>query len=573
MRQTTRKDSSEVRKMPINFGLLYGGLWLNLPKDEIPISGWTDGVNFITDDNFKLLPYKGRRLLVDLTKQNLSLGEDLTIYGMYEFTPLSTGVPALYVFIGDKLIRYTELEEWENVDLPQGYTIEPDYWSFCTMQKLVGDEEEYLVCVSPSNAVLLIDSSGNTSVPTYWESEIVLKPSFCFTHKGRLVIGGIINGENSLIFSNSLDPTKFTIGNPPSDADFQQIKIERPIKAALPKYGKIIVITDNSVYLLDNSSASPAEWSVDLMFSGIGGIQNCYRTLVDLGNDCLFISTNNELQSLVDTEKFGVLTSSSLSALQVRNRIQSLEWKSGQIFVYPEKRWLLILGKEASVGKNNRLLIYDYGKRGIFKEELQQYKRLISNIDYIAPFYEIKITGGTEKNINNRSCFCIAEKLYGRKLLSGGYYGHIFEEFISATEDFENTETGEVVSAVINAWLIGKYIKMPDDTDMRMISIYTEVDYDTDYGGTNAAGGVILNPDFERLAVVTTIPSLVPLGEDPAIWDEGRWDYCKWDIGLSSYIEIPLKGGRGNVVSPYIKVMDTACRIGNFRISIYTGRV
>lgn len=560
-------SKENVRHQRVSLGTLNGGLWLDMPPTDIPPNGWSDGYNWVVGTDYNLRPFLGRELLADLTDStttgapfHAALPTDLTIYGVAEHR----GTGHVFVFIGDQ-IAMTDGSGWEWITLPSGYTIDPDWWTF----SMVGEPEagvplgqSFLVCTSPSNAMLFINKSNVVlKIDTTDFYGVHLCPAWSCTYKGRLWIGGDPTYADSIFGSFSGAPTEWFPGEEASTGDPQELKIGLwdgdPVRAGISKWGHLFIIKARSVWTLNAADPNPDNWQVD-KFTAVGGTPNCRLTIQDIGPDVIYQSYSGNFCSLMDTEKSGLFDSTSITARQIRSWMNACNTDTGASIVDDANGWYLVALPATVDGQHVNYAIYDFAKRtpqtpGLWYR-VAPISKTIDDVVVVA---------------NARSCFGRSVTLSATNadvVVSGDYNGRLYYEFQQYTEDLCDDSSGDIFS-----WIVGPHMVKDDYTCMHVLAISAIMKLEAVPTTQTLRLGAIMNPDTTGLTLTNPVGTEADF-TGAAIFDVSTFDDCYFDTQLSVEAEAVVNG-RGECVATYISATNAPVVVSRLFMSYEEGRV
>lgn len=505
------------------------GLFLDLPEDEVPLAGWSDGYNYVVNSNYRVTPRLGRELLFDLDAELEDMPSDTRTYGIHELrSAIPAGADRLYIFIGNKIAVYNGAT-WAWVTLPSGYTITPGRWQFCQF----GDATtEYLVCCSEGNDMLYIDHMGVATCPDTTDFYAAnLQPKWCTVYQGRIWIGGDPLYPTS-IFSSYAGSASWTFGGTPSDADPLEMIIGwrdgEPINGIFAKHGILFIIKENSVWFVDATDAAQLNWFNRKIRSGIGGGVGCGYSVRDVGGDVLYMSRNGDLRTLYDTDRAGLYDSTSLSMGQIRTYLRGFWYDECDSVVDQRNGWYLLSAAPNTVDRNNLFTIFDFGKKT--EDGRGPWYR-------VAPmnFYDDVATATFTEN--SRACFGESWLLSADSssiVISGGYTGYIYKEFAQTEEDLDNGGTVKILS-----WITGSHIHQEDFTDSEMLEVYAFAHFGGAPVGSSLSIGAIIDPLQAKIKRLVDV-ALTGDYADVMYWGITNWGAGRWGVSADEPIVIPI---------------------------------
>ena len=548
--------NKEIQTQRIPLGGLNGGLWLDLPADEIPRNGWSDGFDFIVDESNRLAPRKGRQLMDDIDVEMTLTTTDLTVGGIAELD--TTGAAAiLYVFIGTEIVKYNG-SVWSSVSTT--YIDSASQWQF---QRAGTSTKEFLFCVALGNELIAVDEGGVLSKPNtaafYPTNQ--LKPR-CVTHyKGRLWIAGDPKYPSSVFASYAGAPQTWTTGA--TTADAQEVLVGQhdgdPVIAIVPKYGMLFVIKRNSIWYIDANDPDPINWLSKKHSGNIGMPKGSTLTAVDVGKDLIFCGHHGDVHNMRDTDASSGYGAKSISQGQIVSYLKNLVW-DGAIAIADDARGWYLLACSTIVGESNdAFVIFDYGKAG---EDGRGSWYRIKGIKIYDNVAEETVTR------NGRASFGYST-LYGsgeREILSGGYDARIYREFSQVDEDLD-----EGTSVMIYAWLHGPHIHTNDFCELHVIEMNAFAKYGGAQEDASLAVGVVVDPYETNQKKVVDI-NLQAAYADAMYWGRGLWGTAIWGSSADEQVNAPM-GLRGRVFAPYIVSLGTKATIFRLFAQIRAGRV
>jgi hypothetical protein len=521
--------SKESQIQTISLGTPNLGLFLDIPSDEVPLGGWSDGYGFVVNSNYRTTPVRGRERLFELSDELEDMPEDTQIYGLYELRS-ALGVDRLYVFIGNKIAVYNGAT-WAWVTLPDGYSFVPGRWQCC---QFGNSTTEYLVCCSEGNEMLYIDHTGTATCPdtsVFYETN--LAPKWCAVYQGRVWIGGDAAFPTS-IFASDAGGVTWTVNDPEETSDCQELIVGwrdgEPVNGIFSKHGILFLVKENSVWYLDGTEPDPINWSTRKIRSGIGGGTGCGYSIQDIGSGALYMAPNGDLRTLYDTDKAGLYDSVSLSAGQIRAYLRSFWYDECSSIVDHRNGWYLISAAPNSTGRNTLFAIFDFSKRT--ESGRGPWYR-------VAPMEYYDVVEETSFTENSRACFgesLVLSPDSSPVVISGGYNGAIYKEFAKTAEDLDNGET-----APIRAWFTGPHIHQEDFTEVEVREIKGFASFGSTPSGASLYVGAIIDPlenNLKRLLLV----DLVVDHSVTAYWGNGStWGSGKiWGAKASAPVDVPV---------------------------------
>lgn len=555
----------EIQKQQADLGVLGGGLFLDLAPDAIPVDGWSGGYNFIKSDTGLIKPRLGRSEWANLADEfdPLPLPADTFIYAIGENREgTAAGITStLLVFIGNQIARYSGTWAW--VLDPTGtfdIVVIPGKWVFRRMKGYIAAaEHQFLACANQEEELLFINESGTTFRPDTGTGALTvgyaygqLKPKWMEIYQGRMFIAGGNDEPGALWCSRSGDCYDWTYTTPdPDNSDAQMIRVgwsdEDEITGLYTYMNLLFIFMTNSIWYLDASGSNPqTDWELKQFTSRVGCLSG--HSIQDIGNDLLYISNDYKARTLRGTERFGDLDLGSVSTGRVDSLLAGKDYDWCDSVLVPNKGWYMLSLSSSSDLVSDVMLIYDYGDASGGEEGGP------------APWYRMepvwRYSAPNEYVANPRTCFCRSRAAGSGGLevtLCGGANGIIYTEFSqSSYEDLDTSETEPII-----AWLTGKHMVTPDNTDVVLEKVTTIIKYlqvPADGVASALSLGAILNPLTN--AVTKTINIDVTENLDIyAYWDLSVWDTAFWDAGVDVEAVAPIEE-RGSSFCLYISASE-----------------
>jgi len=562
-----------LARMDMRLGSLNGGLWCDMPRQDIPESGWTDGYDFIVNQGYEVAVRQGRKLINNLTEDE-DLAADFPvveqIHGMHHHRSCASN-DSLLAIIGNQIARYNGsvwawLYDSEDPPVIRSFAVEgrPVF-----SQMGDGTDEFSSVCIHGNQPLLVKTDGTNDWIDTSPGVTVTVEPRWSQTYIRRLWLAGDDATGTWIYCSDIADPAGWTAG---STADLcQAFNVgeddgQRIVGLAV-KFGYLFIFKERSIWYLDAYAAdAPEDWAIKCFNPAVGGCEGCGYTIQDVGTDVIFASHNGDFRTLRDTDKTGLFATTTLSSRRLHTHLSTFEYDASASILDRDKGWYLLAAKTPSDMRNSGYMIYDYGK------QTDSVEGGSPGLWYrIAPMMAWNEVGQVYDQLNARSCFC-ETNMFGAdwEVLSGGYEGCIFREFGQIDEAKETAEAA-LEDVPIFAWLTGKHITLPEGENFDLLSLQMLVLFDANPYGSYVQLGAMLDPDERNQTVVNAVRYEDSYGV-PLIWDEANWDEGFWDATTNVMAKSDIDAN-GHTFMPFIGAYGASLTIFKVSATLRPGRV
>lgn len=566
---TAPRETTGRTEVPL--GSLNGGLWCDLPPQDIPAQGWTDGYDFVVDELHRVKTRRGRFLLSNLTEDaNLTANfpSDERIYGMHQHRSSKTTDSFLAV-IGDQIARYNgSVWAW----LGGGSPITFDGVGIPTFTQIGDGTDEYtFVCVHGTKPLAVkqdgtyqwLSTSGGTGMV------IDVEPRWCANYINRVWFTGHDSYGTWLYCSEPGGPLGWDSGS--GAAGCQAFDIgwtdgDRIVGIAV-KFGLLFIFKEHSIWYLNAYAADdPGDWEIKCFNPAIGGTGGCGYTVQDIGTDILYMSSDGDFRTLKDTDKTGLFDTASLSSKQLKSFLSHYTFIDACSILDRSRGWYLLVAQDVGDSTHSMFVIYDYAKK-TGGEAGQGNPGLWYRV---ADMQEWNAVDAFEQ-VNARSCF-VETNMFGTQyeVLSGGYEGCLFREWGQIDEAKETAEASPV-NVKIRGWLVGKHIILDDYIEFDLYSISALVEFGSNPTGSYVQLGAVLDPDEANETRVNVVTYDDTFGV-PFIWNETNWDEGYWDATANCLADSAIDG-RARTFAVYASSYGSDVTLYKMFAALRSGRI
>jgi hypothetical protein len=271
---------------------------------------------------------------------------------------------------------------------------------------------------------------------------VPLYAKFGLVHLGRMWLFNVYAGSNTphLCVASayetptSYDTTKrakdssFTTGN---EAFYMTTPDLLPVNGVQLFFGTLVISTENGrLWKLSGTSSTTFEWVPFYANSCAGGSGINVESMVNTGNDILYMKNNGVVEALSSTQKYGDVTADDISKW-IRNQVSGLSYARA---VYDQERMKVYFFSDS-----NKLLTL--------------YKDVLENTD-LSPWSVYKT--------DHTSSFTTNSPIYIRKPGSTAYYVY-FGDSIGNIYQMDGTGTGDAGTTAINTSRKSKLVELFQD--------------------------------------------------------------------------------------------------------------
>jgi len=237
------------------------------------------------------------------------------VLGGHDWHPTGTVTQRLIVLLGDGTLRKDTGATDFSVTLKSGLTISDVNPVFVEGGIEAAGSDKKLFVFTGVNVVQVLAADGATTgdiaTPAAdWSG--ANQPTFGVIHENRMFAGGNANDPHRVYYTPASDHEDFT-GAGSGSLSIYPGEGER-ITGGISFKGLLILFKfPKGIYLVDTSSVTLSEWSVDKHSTDIGGISPNGHTAID--NDVIFIDAGATLHLISAITAFGNIGTRSLSSI------------------------------------------------------------------------------------------------------------------------------------------------------------------------------------------------------------------------------------------------------------------
>lgn len=566
---TIPRESSARVEVPL--GSLNGGLWCDLPPQDIPQQGWTDGYDFVVNELYRVKTRRGRMLLANLSEDtNLTAGfpSDTRIYGMHQHRSGQTN-DSLLAVIGDQIARYNgSVWAW----LGGGSPITFDGAGIPTFVQIGDGTDEYsIVCVAGTKPLAVKHDGTYSWIDTAAGVTVTVEPRWCANYIDRLWLTGHDSYGTWLYCSDIGDPVGWTTSSPSVSSDAQAFDIGWTdgdnIVGLAVKFGMLFIFKERSIWYLNAyTSDTPGEWEIKCFNPAVGGVAGTGYTVQDVGPDVIYASHDGDFRTLKDTDKSGLFSTSSLSSKQLKTYLAGFVYDDCCSILDKEHGWYLLATQDLGDSKHSGFILYDYAKKTTDAQGQES-----PGLWY--RFAAMTAWNGVDAfvQVNARSCF-VETDLFGAtdEILSGGYAGCLFREFGQVSEAKETAEASPE-NVTIRGWVMGKHIILEDYAEFDLYTVSAVVQFGSNPTDSYMQLGAMLDPDERNEVRVNTVTYDDSYGV-PFIWDVTNWDEGYWDATMNSLADSAIDG-KARTFAVYVSTYGSDMTLYKVFAALRPGRI
>lgn len=260
-----------------------------------------------------------------------------TIQGGWDWHPTGSSTQRMVILASDGKLYKDTGDGSFGVTLKSGLTVSNVVPVFVEGGKEAAANDRKLLIFTGSNVVQVLDADGSTtgdisSPPSDWSGSN--QPTFGLLHENRMWGGGNANDPHRMYYSTTTDHENISGGGTVAVYPGEGEKIV----GAISFKGLLIIWKfPRGMYIIDTSSVTVSQWSVDKHSTSIGGISPLGHVAID--NDVIFMDHGGSLHRLSAIDEFGNIGTSNLSDIAelnplIKNEINLAELPRTQSIYY-----------------------------------------------------------------------------------------------------------------------------------------------------------------------------------------------------------------------------------------------